>query len=67
MSGFPPFSRCSSSVSRPPEKACVLIFFRICFGVSVSLIELESTDADILEPGPPRLSRNLTWISDGLE
>jgi hypothetical protein len=49
----------------PAGNAWVLIFFRICFGVSVNLIELESTVADIFDPGPCKLSKNLAWIRDG--
>ena len=32
----PPFSRCSSTVSRPPEKAYLFTLSLICFGVSVT-------------------------------
>ena len=43
----PPFSRCSSTVMRPPEKAYLLTFSLICFGVSVQKIADDSSDAGV--------------------
>ena len=65
-SGLPPSRRCSSTVSCPPEKACLLILFLIWLGVSVMKMELVSLDALIFVWLPCRLGKNLEWMSDGL-
>lgn len=65
-SGSAPSARCSSAVTLPPLKAYLFILFWICFGVSFMKMALLSTEADILEPGPCRASRNRECSSEGL-
>ena len=48
----PPSFRCSSAVSRPPEKAYVITFFLMIAGLSVTKMAEESRDALIFEFGP---------------
>mmetsp|Transcript_8685 Transcript_8685/g.36198 ORF Transcript_8685/g.36198 Transcript_8685/m.36198 type:complete len:207 (+) Transcript_8685:115-735(+) len=60
-----PNLRCSSTVSRPPEKAWRLILFAICFGVSVRKTAEVPTLALIFVLWPWRAGKNLEWINAG--
>mmetsp|Transcript_68936 Transcript_68936/g.166672 ORF Transcript_68936/g.166672 Transcript_68936/m.166672 type:complete len:214 (-) Transcript_68936:562-1203(-) len=62
----PPSFRCSSTVSRPPEKAYLLTLSLICLGVSVQKMAEASSEALIFESAPCSAGKNLEWISAGL-
>mmetsp|Transcript_56810 Transcript_56810/g.126862 ORF Transcript_56810/g.126862 Transcript_56810/m.126862 type:complete len:228 (+) Transcript_56810:584-1267(+) len=61
----PPSFRCSSAVSRPPEKAYVITFFLMIAGLSVTKMAEESRDALIFEFGPWSAGKNLECSSAG--
>ena len=65
-SGLPPCFLWSSMVTWPPLKAYLLIFFWICFGVSVMKIAVVSSEALIFVVEPCKAGKNLEWIKDGL-
>eukprot|EP01085_Mycamoeba_gemmipara_P000427 Mycagemm_TRINITY_DN10307_c2_g4::TRINITY_DN10307_c2_g4_i1::g.427::m.427 type:complete len:158 gc:universal TRINITY_DN10307_c2_g4_i1:1033-560(-) len=64
-STFAPSLRCSSMVSRPPEKAYLLILVAICLAVSVMKMALVGSEALILLFAPRSAGKNLLWITAG--
>ena len=65
-SGLPPFFRCSSSESRPPEKAYLLILVFTSAGVSVVRIATLALLLLIFPVAPLSGGRNMLWMIAGL-
>ena len=65
-SGLPPSLLCSSTVSWPPEKPCLLILLLIWLGVSFMYMLEFTSDALIFVCGPCNAGKNLAWMSAGL-
>jgi len=58
---FPPFFRCSSVVSCPPENAYLLILVLTVFGLSVRRIVLFEFELEDFPVAPVRGDMNFAW------
>ncbi len=65
ISTFPPFSRCSSTVSWPPENACLLILDFTVFGSSVKRIVLDESELLDFPVIPVSGDMNFAWRITG--
>ena len=65
ISTFPPFFRCSSVVSCPPENAYLFIFFLTVFGSSVIRIALSGSELEDFPEIPVSGGMNFAWMIAG--